>query len=104
MKVFETIATNQTISAPQQAQRYFDAGMCPVPNKPRTKEPVESGWPTTRFSRDDLATKFQEGTNIGIILGPLISYSADHPSQPVTVSTGCHRRAKRGNSPPTPPA
>ena len=69
MKVFETIATNQTISAPQQAQRYFDAGMCPVPNKPRTKEPVESGWPTTRFSRDDLATKFQEGINIGIILG-----------------------------------
>ena len=53
----------------QYAQRYFDAGMQPIPLKSLSKESYHQDWQSLRFARDELATHFSSTTNIGILMG-----------------------------------
>jgi putative DNA primase/helicase len=56
------------------AQRYFDAGFCPIPvktNDPESKDkaPVNTGWPSLRIPFEELGQHFFSGRNIGVVLG-----------------------------------
>ena len=56
------------------AQRYYEAGFCPLPvksNDPESddKAPVYKGWPSLRIPYEDLYQHFFPGRNIGVILG-----------------------------------
>lgn len=51
------------------AKSYLDAGYSPIPIKPRSKIPCDSGWQNLRLIEDQLAESFWPGTNVGVLLG-----------------------------------
>jgi putative DNA primase/helicase len=51
------------------AQRYLDAGYCPIPVRPRSKQPIHKDWVNIQLSPDQLPTEFWAGTNVGVVLG-----------------------------------
>jgi putative DNA primase/helicase len=60
------------------AQRYLDAGYCPIPVRgKRMKEPLHGDWPNLRLKPDQLPAQFPSGTNVGIVLGEASSGLVD---------------------------
>ena len=51
------------------ARVYLNAGLTPIPIKPRSKIPCDSGWQYLRLTEDQLAESFYPYTNVGIVLG-----------------------------------
>jgi putative DNA primase/helicase len=51
------------------AKLYFAAGYCPIPVKPKSKEPVDNGWQNLRLSEEQLPNCFTPLNNVGISFG-----------------------------------
>src|SRR5204863_473461 len=51
------------------AERYVEAGFCPIPVKPKDKAPIHTGWPSLRIPFEELPLNFFGDRNIGIVLG-----------------------------------
>jgi putative DNA primase/helicase len=51
------------------AQRYFEAGFCPIPVKPYDKLPINKGWTSVHIPFERLEQHFFGDRNIGIVLG-----------------------------------
>ena len=69
-----TIARNQIAnsahnSSLEYAHLYLADAYCPVPIKPRSKMPCDSGWQKLRLTEEQLPDHFVPGTNVGVVLG-----------------------------------
>jgi len=51
------------------AAKYLKAGYCPIPLKPRTKEPVDKEWEKLRLNEAELEYNFSPTNNVGVTLG-----------------------------------
>src|SRR5260221_13057776 len=51
------------------ARDYLRKGLLPLPIPPGGEAPRVKGWQNLRLSENDLASHFQNGSNIGILLG-----------------------------------
>ena len=67
------VSQSETSSAEKSllwyAQRYFEAGFCPIPVKSKDKAPCNAGWPSLRIPFEELGQHFFGDRNIGIVLG-----------------------------------
>ncbi len=70
-----------TLSA---ATAYLKRGWLPVPIPAGTKAPLLTGWQSLRLKEADLHGHFEQGANIGLLLGEpsggLVDVDIDHPS------------------------
>jgi hypothetical protein len=51
------------------AQKYYSRGWMPIPIPHGSKNPNRKGWQNDRWSRDDLPRCFNNGQNLGLLLG-----------------------------------
>src|SRR5947209_2977715 len=51
------------------AQRYFEAGFCPIPVKPRDNLPINAGWTSLHIPFEQLDQHFFGDRNVGVVLG-----------------------------------
>jgi putative DNA primase/helicase len=51
------------------AQRYSEAGFCPIPVHPNDKLPINKGWPSLRIPFEQLGQYFFGDRNVGVVLG-----------------------------------
>jgi putative DNA primase/helicase len=88
------------------ATKYLEAGYCPIPLKPRTKEPVDKEWEKRRLTENELQYHFSPLNNVGIALGDassgLVDVDLDNDNALKLAhwflpETGCHfgRESKR---------
>jgi putative DNA primase/helicase len=72
------------------AQRYFEAGFCPIPVKPRDKVPAKGGWPSLRIPFEKLHLSFFGDRNVGVVLGDasdgLVDIDLDSPEAIILAS------------------
>jgi putative DNA primase/helicase len=62
-------ASSDEFSLLWYATKYFEAGFCLIPVEPRSKKPVNKGWPSLRIPFEDLEHHFYGNRNIGVVLG-----------------------------------
>ena len=48
---------------------YFSRGWMPIPIPHKSKNPNRKEWQKERFSREDLPKHFNNGQNVGLLLG-----------------------------------
>src|SRR5437762_9512237 len=48
---------------------YLGKGWQPIPVQPGSKKPRDKNWPDLHLSRNEISSYFQEGDNVGIVLG-----------------------------------
>lgn len=60
----------------ESAQELFKRGFCLVRLRADNKQPLERGWPDTRFTPDDLPKYFSNGSGLGVQMGVVASDNA----------------------------
>src|SRR5437867_5469969 len=53
----------------EAARHFLKLGFRPIPLHPESKEPINTGWPNLRLEEKDLPSAFQDGCNLGLLLG-----------------------------------
>lgn len=66
---FETPPAEMMGGAVEAAELYASRGLCTVPNARGTKRPTRKGWTDLRLGVEDAPRYFEEGQNIGLLLG-----------------------------------
>jgi len=72
-------------NALEAALDYLPRGWMPIPIPQGSKNPNRKGWQKERWTRDELSTCFNNGQNIGLLLGEpsggLVDVDLDSPDR-----------------------